>query len=533
MTVISITPAVRSYYIDGTNGNNANEGRMPTNAWQTIAKLNATSFLPGDHVVFMNGSYSACITPVTSGVQGRPIVYEVYPGHTATLVHDAGGDEAIFYLNGGKHDITIDGFVMDGNYTGEWVKGYSAGARVIISNCAMSKRAKSMTGVEIGPTASYWHLFGNTMTFAEADATSGDSVWVMGHHNLIENNIFNGAIHDCLSLGGLYNVARNNNIVNTYKKPLEVGISDEVQGFNLVENNIMVGCGTTPPTFGLYAPVVQLNSRHTIVRFNIMREGYSAGVTSWCYATDGEALDVHGHRVYNNVMYGNHDGGIDLGRNQDGGVMSDNIYMNNALIGNIRSRDGAKLMQVLYKDWATGLTNYDYAVNANIVKFNNIFHTAAGSDYFYGTSDAGSDEDKTVAEMEAAYPTKVNSNLQVDPLFTNAAGNDFTLQAGSGMIGTGGHLTTAVGAGVASDRLTVADAKFFCDGYGIVDGDWIKIGAADPVQVYYVNHDGNLIVLKEARTWGNGNNVDLYKDSSGNVVMAATGLPYIGYKKYA
>jgi hypothetical protein len=79
----------------------------------------------------------------------------------------------------------------------------------------------------------------------------------------------------------------------------------------------------------------------------------------------------------------------------------------------------------------------------------------------------------------------------------------------------------------------VADAKYFCDGWGIVDADWIKIGTADPVQVTNVNYTTNVITLSAARSWGNGDNVDVYKDSSGNVVMAATGLPYIGKYKYA
>jgi hypothetical protein len=51
-------PAVvtaQSYYVDATLGNNARDGQSEANAWQTIAKVNASNFLPGDSILFKCG----------------------------------------------------------------------------------------------------------------------------------------------------------------------------------------------------------------------------------------------------------------------------------------------------------------------------------------------------------------------------------------------------------------------------------------------------------------------------------------------
>lgn len=44
-----------NYYVDATLGNDSNDGRAPGDAWQTIAKVNASTFLPGDGVLFKRG----------------------------------------------------------------------------------------------------------------------------------------------------------------------------------------------------------------------------------------------------------------------------------------------------------------------------------------------------------------------------------------------------------------------------------------------------------------------------------------------
>src|ERR1700730_14835390 len=51
----SIANAVMTYYVDSTSSSDAQSGTSPEKAWKTLAKLNATTFSPGDRILFRSG----------------------------------------------------------------------------------------------------------------------------------------------------------------------------------------------------------------------------------------------------------------------------------------------------------------------------------------------------------------------------------------------------------------------------------------------------------------------------------------------
>jgi hypothetical protein len=112
-------------------------------------------------------------------------------------------------------------------------------------------------------------------------------------------------------------------------------------------------------------------------------------------------------------------------------------------------------------------------------------------------------------------------NIVADPQFTNYAGNDFHLSSTSRAIQAGTYLTTASGSRSNSTSLTVADAGYFQDGYGIpgVQADWIRIGSSTMVQISSVNYSSHVLTLASAVSWNNNDPIYLYKDSSGNIVL--------------
>ncbi|TWT82360.1 hypothetical protein CA13_38220 [Planctomycetes bacterium CA13] len=64
-----------TYYVDSLTGDDANNGRDPTKAWQSLAKVNSIEFHPGDRILFKSGTqYSGQLSPRGSGklVDGKP-----------------------------------------------------------------------------------------------------------------------------------------------------------------------------------------------------------------------------------------------------------------------------------------------------------------------------------------------------------------------------------------------------------------------------------------------------------------------------
>jgi len=69
-----------TYYVDQTGGNNANPGTSTGNAWKTVAKVNSSSFFPGDSILFKRGEVwrDAALVVPSSGSAGNPITFGAY-----------------------------------------------------------------------------------------------------------------------------------------------------------------------------------------------------------------------------------------------------------------------------------------------------------------------------------------------------------------------------------------------------------------------------------------------------------------------
>ncbi len=70
-------------------------------------------------------------------------------------------------------------------------------------------------------------------------------------------------------------------------------------------------------------------------------------------------------------------------------------------------------------------------------------------------------------------------------------------------------LTTTARSGTASNQLAVRDARYFCNGYGVIPGDRIKVDGAEAV-VTAVNYAQNVLVLDRALSWEQDARVDYY-----------------------
>jgi hypothetical protein len=74
-------PAVwaATYYVDATNGNDLNNGLSISTAWKTLAKLNASTFAPGDQILLKRGElWRENILLGWSGLPDNPILFAAY-----------------------------------------------------------------------------------------------------------------------------------------------------------------------------------------------------------------------------------------------------------------------------------------------------------------------------------------------------------------------------------------------------------------------------------------------------------------------
>jgi hypothetical protein len=68
-----------TYYVDSVAGNNANAGTSSASPWQTIAKVNSSTFNPGDSILFKAGdTWREQVVVPSSGASGNPITFGSY-----------------------------------------------------------------------------------------------------------------------------------------------------------------------------------------------------------------------------------------------------------------------------------------------------------------------------------------------------------------------------------------------------------------------------------------------------------------------
>lgn len=82
VTGLGLAPVTRAsaatvgttYYVSASTGSDANSGNTSSSPWRSLAKVDATTFQPGDTILFADGdAWSGQLWPKGSGVSGSPI----------------------------------------------------------------------------------------------------------------------------------------------------------------------------------------------------------------------------------------------------------------------------------------------------------------------------------------------------------------------------------------------------------------------------------------------------------------------------
>jgi hypothetical protein len=81
-----------TYYVSAIDGDDNDSGISQTDAWASIARVNAASFEPGDSVLFRRGDVwnGECLTVDDSGLPGLPIMLDSYGVASAPTLSNSG-----------------------------------------------------------------------------------------------------------------------------------------------------------------------------------------------------------------------------------------------------------------------------------------------------------------------------------------------------------------------------------------------------------------------------------------------------------
>jgi hypothetical protein len=327
---------------------------------------------------------------------------------------------------------------------------------------------------------------------------------------------------------GDYNIVRKNYFYNEDQKIGEIydcndpansdmnhhGILDvNATLHNVVEENVFAG--TAAADGGGPYNGIQMAGQRTIIRKNVFykSEGTAIGLT---YYSQEAEYDLH-NRIYHNVFYDNAGGAIITGTSSDSDHFADNIVKNNIMMNNrvmpLRWADNHDSgHQMSHRDMANFIFDHN-CIYTDILPLENSIYVS------YNTR-------VSVTAAEGSYGDQYKNSVEVNPLFEDVSAHKFQLQEESPMINAGSFLTTAVGSGVQSNQLVVADAIYFSDGFGINNGDLIQFeGQTESVAVTAIDYATNTLTLNSAMSWNDGDGVALkYAGSSPDIGAFEYGL---------
>ena len=476
---------------------------------QTLDAINK-EVSPGSIVLLESGTYTTPIAPASSGTKDKPIIYKPAKGASPLFKNVS---PAILLKD--KSFVKIEGvkFLDCSQFM-----SIKSSSHITIENCDF-ENGKAWESCRLKAMGDYFHFKNNSLK------NGTDLLSIQGgSFHLIEGNTFNKASHTCLVLMGVHNsVIRNNKLINPIQKLLEIFATRGREWSGpyrksehiLIENNLFGPNGHGKLYHGKEPPAswgTQFAGAKCILRNNIFA-GCGGGMDFTGYGKiDGEgdspeAVFNHNNRIYSNTIYSNGQKGrygsgpgLLLSHNEHTQFF-DNLFMNNIFYANRIFKDAHTI-----KDVPSVQIAFRSPANPSETRFyyNNIM--ARGGKGKAVVWLKRKNTGYTVDAYGAAFPRFGGNNIQANPLFVNAEPNlkslsrkEYELKKNSPCVDAGGFLTHAIGEG-SGRTIKVQDPYFFSDGFGVVEGDLIRVGAKE-VQVTRVDYKNKQLILSKPIQW--------------------------------
>ncbi|MEV6512357.1 CBM35 domain-containing protein [Streptomyces sp. NPDC051642] len=221
LTLVVSTPAhaaCTTYYVS-PSGSDSNDGCSTSTPWQSLSKVNATTFATGNQILFQRkGSWTGRLHPLGSGSSSSPVVISSYGSGAVPIIAGAGATAAIYLVD--QHDWTIQNLeitndtatadLRSGIQLQNNTSGVLHGIHIVNNNIHNVKgywtggvQPSTSGGIAFNLSDSYttngWDdvlIRGNTLTTTDAGGIYLGSLAGTGHdldttNVVVENNVMN------------------------------------------------------------------------------------------------------------------------------------------------------------------------------------------------------------------------------------------------------------------------------------------------------------------------------------------------------
>jgi hypothetical protein len=527
LLLLPLSVSAATYYVDASDGNDANNGLSPATAWQTITKVynSMGMFQPGDQILFQRGeTWTDTDLYITrSGTNGNPIIFADYDSGNKPIIsgHFIGSEELIhditvrnfrvtnapdngisFYLhypeNGWKYRINIEHCDVDnaGN-VGILVQGID---NYTIESCTVSYPGNAGFGIQ--GSANYNLRNGKIINCtAIDDGTASNDGFTVHDGNYGESPGPNHYFYNCKAYGWKENgfdVAATNTVgllyrnCESYNNGIGTGLADWSMGYAdqvYIENNYLHDCNYEGFGGGGQSdrPAIQWVYAKNVVR--------NSGDASWTVNGDGRNF----YLAHNTFVYDTNSGGGFLDILTDDGTPQ-NVYARNNILTSRKTMAGHRFIRYLGCDANAVPTEFDYNCYWD--------YTNTPSNEYFVDPDIGG---HNLATRRSTYGEDIHSIFQ-DPLLNE----DNTLQSNSPCIDAGNWLTNITSASGSDSQFTVTDSRWFHDGFGLTTGSVIQLeGKTNAVMITDINYSTHTITLNQSVSWTQGDGIAFAYSGSG------------------
>lgn len=120
------------FHVDSKAGDDGRDGLSAEKAWQSLEKVNAATFEPGDKVLFKRGSvWSGQLRIVTRGKPGQPVTCAAYGEGTLPRIDTAGAFADALIISNSQHVVVKD-FELTNRGEGDRPR---RGVNIVADNC--------------------------------------------------------------------------------------------------------------------------------------------------------------------------------------------------------------------------------------------------------------------------------------------------------------------------------------------------------------------------------------------------------------